>query len=112
MRSTVKQHLLAVSALTALLGVLSTTVTARASAANSPVPCRVTSSAANGYRDYVVRVATTQDSASAKTRAAWDIPLVTDPTEISFVSDTIVCTQAANALALAAGDTSSTPANA
>lgn len=107
-----RQHLLAVIAPIALVGVLAAAVTAPAGVINSPIPCLVTSSAANGYRNFVVRVATAPDSASASTRAAWNIPLVTDPADVAFVSDTTVCTQAANALALASGDTIGTPASA
>jgi len=63
--------------------------------------CRVVDGYASDLRLYVVQVATGTDSASAATRAAWNIPAIADSSQIRFVSDSTQCTRAAHAHAIA-----------
>ena len=53
----------------------------------STVSCRSVDGFAADLRSYVLEVATGTDSLSAETRAAWNIPAISDSTQIVFVSD-------------------------
>ena len=95
--------------ITALVGVLGSSVFAGAKGITSPIPCRATTDDAEGFRSYIIRVTMTQDSAQARLRTSFELPLITDSAEVAFVTDTTICTQAATANALAGGRTT-TPA--
>ena len=92
-------------ALTAIVGVLGSTVLARATPVTNPIPCRETTAAEESYRLYVLSVTMAQDSLNAKRRAVFELPFITDSSAVSYVTDTTVCTQAASAHALAVSDT-------
>lgn len=92
-------------ALTAIVGVLGSTVLARAMPLKNPIPCRETTAAEENFRLYVLAVTMTQDSLNAKRRAVFQLPFITDSSTVSYVSDTTVCTQAATANALANRET-------
>lgn len=92
-------------ALTAIVGVLGSTMLARATPVTNPIPCRETTAAEERFRSYVLRVTMTQDTSNAKLRTLFQLPLITDSSSVSYVADTTVCTQAASANALANSDT-------
>jgi hypothetical protein len=67
----------------------------------SSVGCRAVDGFATDLRAYVIDVTTGTDSLSAATRSAWNVPSISDTTQVVFVSDTTACTQAAIAHARA-----------
>lgn len=103
------RRLVIIIALTAVVGVLGSTVLARASVVTDPVPCLATDDFALSYRSYILRVTTTQDTRQARFRTNFRLPLITDSSTVAYVTDTTVCTQAASAHAIVAGETTGTP---
>ena len=74
------------------------------------VACRTVDRFADGVRSYVMDVTSGADSISGSLRIAFNLPQITDTTQISFVSDSTACTRAAKAHALAEqGDTLNPP---
>jgi hypothetical protein len=67
----------------------------------SSVGCRAVDGFAADLRAYVIDVTTGADSLSAATRSAWNVPSISDTTQVVFVRDTIACTLAAIAHARA-----------
>jgi len=72
-----------------------------AHAETAHIACMPSSGFADGSRSYVVELTTSSDSVQQLVRAAADLPVVTDTTQIVFVSDSTVCARAAAAHAIA-----------
>jgi hypothetical protein len=73
-----------------------------ARAAGSTTPCMPPSGYADDFRAYVVELTTSSDSVKQMLRTKAQLPIVTDTTQLAFVSDSTICTQAAAAHATAA----------
>lgn len=74
---------------------------ARVAPMSSTLLCRGEDGFATDLRSYVIDVAAGTDSLSMETRAAWNIPAISDSTQIVFVSDSTKCARAAVAHAVA-----------
>ena len=83
-------------------GGLSKVQTPKLSHSQTRIGCRSSVGFADDFRSYVVEVAMGTDTESAELRTGWDIPRVSDPTQVSFVPDSIACDKAARAHAVAA----------
>jgi hypothetical protein len=92
-----KAILIALLLLTAFVGRAGT-----ARAATSATACMPSSSYANNFRAYVIQLTASSDSVEQATRTSAQLPAVADTAQIAFVNDSTVCSQAAEAHAVAA----------